>query len=180
MDSFKEQIIKKQATNKDNVTRVLIILATLALAFAIVFISILYPKIFVMGIFLACASIYGGVYLMQNLSVEYEYIFTNGDLDVDKILAARSRKRLITVKVGDATDIGPCDDHSDGGKTLVLASAFEPEMQDYYLDVKHKSYGEVRVIFTPDDDMLMMIKSHLPRSLRSKINLAPKDTVGEQ
>ncbi|MBR1864616.1 MAG: hypothetical protein IJ806_11070 [Ruminococcus sp.] len=171
MDRFKEQIIKKQPTNKDNLTRIFIMLAALALAFAVIFISLMFPNLFVIGFTLAIGAVYGGFYLMKNLDIEYEYIFTNGDLDVDKIMAARSRKRLITIKVNDVTDIGPCEDHDDGGRTVVMASAYDPESQDYFMDLKHASYGETRVIFTPDDEMLRMIKTSLPRSIRNKVDV---------
>lgn len=43
-------------------------------------------------------SLYGGYILITNMSVEYEYIVTNGEMDIDKIIAKRRRKRLITVK----------------------------------------------------------------------------------
>jgi len=35
----------------------------------------------------------------QSLYVEYEYTFTNGDLDVDKIIARKRRKRVISLDV---------------------------------------------------------------------------------
>ncbi len=65
----------------------------------------------VIGIFLAAAALYGGYYLTTKLDVEYEYI-TNGEIDVDKITAQRSRKRLITFRCGSATDFGIADENS--------------------------------------------------------------------
>ncbi|WP_294408638.1 DUF6106 family protein [uncultured Ruminococcus sp.] len=171
MDSFKEQIVKKHNTSRDTVTKICIMVASVALAFAIIFLVLAVPKWAVIGIFIACLCIYGGYYLIQNLNVEYEYIFTNGDLDIDKIIAQRSRKRLATINITNATAVGKADDNFSvrDGRTLVFASACDPEADDYYIDVNNKKLGETTLVFTPDEDMLDLIKHHLPRNLRNSI-----------
>ena len=174
MDSFNEQMIKKQPTQNDKLMTFLIIFASMALAAACVFLGMMFPQYFMIGIFLGVGCIYGGIRLWQNLSLEYEYIFTNGDLDIDKIIAQRSRKRLISVKVNELEDIGLADDCPDSDRTIVMASAFDPELADYYMDYKHRSLGDVRIIFTPDEDTLGVIKTHLPRALRNNIKASPR------
>lgn len=175
MDSFNEQLVTKETTQKDRARKWLIMFGSVALAFAFIFFGMMLPQYLMIGIFLGAGAIYGGYYLLQSLDLEYEYIFTNGDLDIDKIIAKRSRKRLISVKVNDATAVGVAEDFSDGGRTLVLASACDPEQTDYYLDVKHHSYGEVRLIFTPDADTLRVIRTHLPRALRNQITVPAQE-----
>lgn len=172
MDSFKEQIVRKHTSQKDSVTKLFTMIASVALAFGIVFLVIAFlPKYTILGLFLGIMAIYGGVYFVQNLNVEYEYIFTNGDLDIDKIIAQRNRKRLATIKVNNATAVGQVgsDFSVSSSRTLVYASACNPDAQDYYIDVNHKSLGEVTLVFTPDSDMLELIKTHLPRNLRANI-----------
>ena len=106
--------------------------------------------------------------LTTKLDVEYEYIFTNGEIDVDKITAQRSRKRLITFRCGSATDFGIADENFSvpEGATQVLACACDDSLTDYYITFNHKNLGLTTVIFTPDDDMLALIKPALPRTLR--------------
>ncbi|MBQ8966174.1 DUF6106 family protein [Ruminococcus sp.] len=174
MDSFKEQIIKKENTSRDSTLRFLIAFASVALAFAVIMFAIMMMAFLPIAFFIAALMIYGGVHLIQNLSLEYEYIFTNGDLDVDKVIAARSRKHLVTIKVNDATDIGEYNGSDSGDRTVVMASAMNSELTDWYLDVKHPDHGDTRLIFTPDDDMLRVIKSHLPRTIRNKVNVPDK------
>lgn len=48
---------------------------------------------------------YGAYYLCGFLSVEYEYIITNGTLDIDIIYAKRSRKRIATFELSDVESI---------------------------------------------------------------------------
>lgn len=174
MDSFKEQIIKKENTSKDNTMRFLIAFGSVALAFSIIMFTIMLRYFLPMAFFIGAVIIYGGFYLIQNLNLEYEYIFTNGDLDVDKVIAARSRKHLITVKVNDATDIGEYREGDSSDRTTVMASAKNSELTDWYLDFKHHEYGDTRLIFTPNEDMLRVIKTHLPRTIRGKVKVADK------
>ena len=77
MDSFKEQIIKKENTSKDSTLRFLISFAAVALGFAVVMFAIMVMGFLPMAFFIAGVIIYGAVYLIQNLNLEYEYIFTN-------------------------------------------------------------------------------------------------------
>ncbi|MBR1739175.1 MAG: hypothetical protein IJ737_02690 [Ruminococcus sp.] len=175
MDSFKEQILKKNVTQRDKMSKLCIMIASVALAFCFIFLMFMSPRLAVICIFLACMSVYGGYYLSQNLDIEYEYIFTNGDLDVDKIIAQRRRKRLISIHVNDVTGAGIADEnYNEGDRTLVFAAACDSEKTDYYLETKHKSYGQVSIIFTPDDEMLRLIKTHLPRNIRNSITVPDK------
>lgn len=167
MDSFKEQIVRKQPTKNDKLAKLFIMIASVALA-ALCFIFPFGTQFSVFGIFFAALSLYGGYYFITRLDVEYEYIFTNGEIDVDKITAQRSRKRLITFRCGAATDFGVAgeDFETPDGRTLVLACACDSEQTDYYINFNHKSLGETTVIFTPDEDMLALVKPALPRTLR--------------
>lgn len=174
MDSFKEQIIKKENTKKDSTMRFLITFACVALCFAVIMFTMMLNGFLPLAVFISGVIVYGGVYLMQNLNLEYEYIFTNGDLDIDKVIAARSRKHLATIKVNDTTDIGEYNGSDNGNKTVIMASAMNAEITDWFMDVKHPDLGDVRLIFTPDDDMLRVIKTHLPRTIRSKVNVPEK------
>ena len=167
MDSFKEQIVRKIPTKNDKIQKIFIMIASVALA-ALCFIFPFGTQFSVIGIFLAAAALYGGYYLTTKLDVEYEYIFTHGEIDVDKITAQRSRKRLITFRCGSATDFGIADENFSvpEGATQVLACACDDSLTDYYITFNHKNLGLTTVIFKPDDDMLALMKPALPRTLR--------------
>lgn len=169
MDSFKEQMIRKVPTGKENALKILIILGASVLAAVMVMFSMMFGM-GTIGFALGCGLIYGGFWLLKRYNIEYEYIFTNGDLDVDKIMGASTRKRLITVKIADASDIGVLKSLDSDGRTVVLASANDPSATDYYLDVKHKKHGDVRIIFTPNEDILRIMKPFFPRTMKGKLD----------
>ena len=91
MDVFFEQIIPIKKTGK-TVALFLGIWVLAALLSAFVFVLLgSFSLIFIFGIG------YGTYILSSKLNVEYEYIITNGILDIDKIINKSSRKRMISV-----------------------------------------------------------------------------------
>jgi len=100
----------------------------------------------------------------MGVDCEYEYIFTNGSLDIDKIIGKRSRKRLVSAECENFTSFGMLKNApaAADGITTVLASDGTGE-GEYYADFKHSSAGNVRLIFTPDEEMIKVITSAIPR-----------------
>lgn len=60
------------------------------------------------------------------MSVEYEYIVTNGEMDIDKIIAKRRRKRLITVNARTFERFGPFKESDHAGETYSNRSTPAP------------------------------------------------------
>lgn len=90
-DTFVEELVVRRNSLKNLLLEVLIILAALVLAFAVwIFLSPIFPAMLVILVFAAYLGI-------KFQGVEYEYSFTNGDLDVDKIMAKRKRKCLVEI-----------------------------------------------------------------------------------
>lgn len=169
MDSFKEQIVTKVPTSSDKTMKALTLAAGFAVGFLIVMFSFRFvPSFAIISIFFGLAAVYGAFWLTGRYDVEYEYIFTNGEIDVDKITAQRTRKRLVTVDVKKATDFGLADDSYTVPEenTLVLAGSGEEGCDEYYIETEHKSLGRTTLIFTPDEDMLELVKQALPRSIK--------------
>lgn len=165
MDVFVEQIVKKPADGKSTALKILI-------AFGVIIVSIFCLYLMLIGIvaalLLVFAAIYGGFYLISGQNAEYEYIVTNGEIDIDKIIAKRKRKRLITAKPSKFEAFGKLADAEDvSGITVVEANGItNEEAEDYYIDFTHDSFGKVRLIFTPTERTLEAIKPFLPRPVR--------------
>lgn len=175
-DFYAECLVAKRVTSTDKVKRILFFVGlTLICAVLLLFLGGL-------GLMLDAAILYGGYYLFTGMDVEYEYIITNGTLDVDKISGQRRRKRLVSVEVEDFTAFGKLSEAREeaDGTTIVMASA-QNGSADYYADAKHKSAGNVRIIFTPNDKMIDGIGMYLPRTMKQefmrtrKIELAKRE-----
>lgn len=167
MDTFKEQLVKKTPETNDQIKKILIIITSCLLA-VLCFLFFMGTPFAIFGVVIAGGIIYGGYYLITNLMIEYEYILTNGDLDVDKIVAQRSRKRLATLDLALAHEFGKADQslQVSPNETLIMASANDPKQIDYYIRLNHSKLGNTVLVFTPSEEMLELVNNCLPRSLR--------------
>lgn len=167
MDTFKEQLVKKLPEKTDQIKKLIIIFLSCAIAI-FCFLFFMGTSLSIFGVLLAGGAVYGGYYLLTNFMIEYEYILTNGELDIDKIVAQRSRKRLATLKLASALDFGEADAslRVSPNETLINASANDSRQADYYIKLNHSSLGSTVLIFSPTDEMLELVKNCLPRNLR--------------
>lgn len=170
MDVFKEYIVKRELTQGEKTSKLFIIIASVALAFC--FIAFTFGlSLMLFGFLFAGLSIYIGYQLIARMFVEYEYILTNSDLDIDKIINQSKRKRLCTLSLRKVTACGKYTDSVEisGDETLVSASANNPELDDYYLRFTHKEFGKAVLVFTPSVEVVELIKPFIPRNAENNL-----------
>lgn len=171
MDIFTEQLVTKPANSKDTTLKILI-----GAAAALICAICVYLMLFGWAILLvvACGAVYGAYYLISGLNVEYEYIVTNGEMDIDKIMGKRKRKRLITVKASAFERFGKLIDapETESGTTIIMAnginSSDEPT-EEYYAELNHSAYGNVRIIFTPEQKVIDSLKPFFKGELKKSM-----------
>lgn len=170
MDVFKEYIVKREPTQSEKTTKIFIILASLALAFFFIIMTFS-TSLMLFGFLFAALSVYIGYQLIARTFVEYEYILTNDDLDIDKIVNQSKRSRLCTVNLRKVTACGKYSDSVDvySDETLVKASANNPELEDYYLRFNHKELGKAILIFTPSVEVAELIKPFIPANAEKNL-----------
>ena len=138
MDTFGEQLVKKETTSADWIKRIAIALGGLALATVLMWLSFFTG--FMVLTMLSVGVIFGLAWLMSGFGCEYEYIVTNEDLDIDKISGKRKRKRLITLKLNTAEEFGLYDGtQGDNAQATVIASD-GTGVNNYYLLCKHNTH----------------------------------------
>ncbi|MCR4796294.1 MULTISPECIES: hypothetical protein [Ruminococcus] len=174
MDNFAEQLIKKNETSADKTRRVMLIvvgvLFTISLA-ALAVLQLSNPLIALLGFALAAAAGYGTYYFVQNTYVEYEYSFTNGELDVDKIIAKKKRREMLSTNVRQFTAFGKySDDIEESDDMTIIFATDNIASHEYYADFNDESAGSARLVFAPDERMLENITKFLPAKLRTKLS----------
>lgn len=109
---------------------------------------------------------FGTWYLWVQNSVEYEYVISGDELQITKILAESKRKPMLTVTLDKFTAFGTLRDAENlsSSATTVLACSAQDETA-FYADFDHAEYGQTRLIWTPNDDILLYLVKHLPRSI---------------
>ena len=94
MDTFLEKLVTKRRTFSDNLTTFGILMAGIILV--LVSLSIQLLNQLGVGLLIAVGVAYLTYRFISARNIEYEYIVTNGDLDIDKIISRRKRKRIFS------------------------------------------------------------------------------------
>lgn len=173
MDTFYEQIVSKQNTGLDVLKKVGVLLAMVVLSFAFLFVLPSFSNIIgtifsTIGLFLVVGVLYGGWYLLIMMNVEYEYILTNGEIDIDKIMAKRKRKRLITVNVRNFTEMGKYDAEQLKGQTFnstIMASGNPMADDTLYAVVDHAKHGKCLLVFSPNEHLRDGMRQYVKRTV---------------
>ena len=113
MDNFYEQLVVKNETSGDKARRIGTVISGSLFTLCLVLIAMLQmdrPIMALLGLLLAVGAGYGTYFLVTTSYVEYEYAFTNGELDVDKIIAKKKRSSLVSINVSSFSDFGKYSD----------------------------------------------------------------------
>jgi len=92
VDIFVEKLVKKKLDGND----MLIIGGSIALAVVVISAIILFLGPYGASLILCLAVVYLTYMVISSRRIEYEYAFTNGELDIDKIVNKRKRENLIS------------------------------------------------------------------------------------
>mgnify|MGYP001858864765 FL=1 len=162
-DMYSELLVKKEQTVKDQAIKILLI-------FFIVFTAIagllLTPLAWVLTIALGVAA----YFVMPLLDLEYEYVFVNGELDIDRIASKSKRKRMKSFDLAKMEIMAPVNSHrmdyqnhntnmkvldfSSGNSQHKIFAMIIPDEKDVY-----------RVLLEPDKELLDNIARSCPRKV---------------
>lgn len=173
MDSFMEYMIAKQKTPMLTFKKIMIYITALMLG---LFISMVFliinPAMFISFIPITIAAVLYIAYRINcSFNVEFEYIFTNGELDIDKITHKRRRSRLLTVhckafthfaKVGD----GEYANEENSGFARIIDASAKSKMHDDYYAIFFLNGQKIKLIFNPTQKMIELFKLYSPRVIK--------------
>lgn len=175
MDNFAEQLVKRSETSADKTKRLILIIVGVFFTIVIAGLAVLQltkPIFAMLGLILAAVAGYGTYFAVQGSYVEYEYTFTNGELDVDKIVAKKKRTAMVSTDIKKFTAFGKYTDGMDESEDMTVVIASDNiASHEYYADFQHEEYGLTRLIFAPDERILDNIKKSLPPQLKRELNI---------
>jgi len=160
-DVFKEQIVKRQGTMKDTGIKVCLVIIVLLIGF-VVFVNI--PQL---GVLVWFALGFGARFLMSYLNVEYEYVFTNGELDIDIIYDKSRRKRVFSANVKQFEIMAHIEnkehEHTFSSAHEVRDYSSGVNGPDTYMFFTVYQGKKVKVIIDPNEKMLKAFSGVLTR-----------------
>lgn len=161
-ESYKELLVKKQKSPMGGVLR--IVLTVLAVLFLLTGMGNLI--FLIIGVLLGVAAYF--VYL--NTDLEYEYLYLDKELCIDKIMAKTRRKRVASYDIDKLEIMAPINSHRMDAynnstrslKTCDYTSGNKDTLANCYAMVLE---GTTKVIIEADRDFVKAIYNNAPRKV---------------
>ena len=163
MDTFCEQIVSIKKTGATvALFFILWFFALLVCVASFLLLTVINPAI---PFLLSCALLFGTYKLTSQLNIEYEYIITNGTMDIDKIINKSSRQRVSSFELANVERVEKYNDHLlQNIKKENIVFACNRNDPDAYLLVASKEDTKVNyIVFTPSEKLKDAIKKSLPK-----------------
>ena len=159
MDTFIEQIVKKKKTPMEW----FVVGGTALVAVVLVLAVWLFAAPLVL--FALAGAGFGAWWLITNQNNEFEYCVTNGDIDIDRIIAKRKRQRLVSVAGRKVESLLPYDPAKStaGYQRVVMAAPSLKEPGLWSFTYHSKKNGHTLVVFQPEQRVLKALYAGLPK-----------------
>ena len=137
---------------------------TIILAVCFFLLGMIYILAFIIGIAFGVAA----YFVNLNANLEYEYLYVDKELTVDKVMAKSRRKRVAVFDIGKMEILAPIkswhlDNYKNRQDKTVDYSSGEEKQPDrryvFYYD------GQKRVIIEPNEEMIKAITTVAPRKV---------------
>lgn len=161
METYVECMVKKKANGLMSALKVLLIGIT-------VITGLLGFMGLIVFLIIAVVAGVGAYFVSLNANLEYEYLYVDKQLTVDKIMARTRRKKVETFDLERMEMLAPIKSwHLDDYKNRQLKVVDYSSGVEQQPDIRYSMIynGEKRVIFEPNAEMVAAIKSIAPRKV---------------
>lgn len=173
MEGFNEQVVKRVNKLKNTVIKVLSIVLLITVPIICVLLAyVITPYMIYVGLFLLMGGIYIVWYVITSQRVEFEYSVAGDELNVAKIISLRKRKRICKVPIREIELL----EKGDGAikdmrfsKTFIAAGDLDKSDENYYAVFNSAAYGKCLLVFSPNEQILLGMKSYLNKDIVLKL-----------
>lgn len=162
MDTFVEQIVAIKKTAKTWALYFIIAVAAILLIALVLLFRRLFSFILV---FLLALIFYGVFKLYSFMNIEYEYIVTNSTMDIDKIIAKSSRKRMISFDLSNVQRIEKFNGKLPAYIEKECFFACNPDDEAFIVYYKKEGKPQKALVFAPNERTRNAMKGFLPRHI---------------
>ena len=159
-DLYSELLVKKEPTAKDSIVKYGMIVLTVLAVGAGLFIS---PILLLVAVALGVAS----YFVIPRTDLEYEYLFVNGEFDIDMVMSKSKRKKVMSMNLREADLVAPLDSHRmdyyNGNSRLKTLDYSSGNQQHRRIAVNIKIGREkCKIIIEQDKQIAQAIKNSAP------------------
>lgn len=123
---------------------------------------------YVAGLVIGIVTGVGAYFATMNANIEYEYLYVDKEISVDKVMAKSRRKKVGTYSVEQMEIFAPLSSHrldsykNRDTKTLDYSSGIAAQPERRYMMVCN---GGINVILEPNEAMIRAIQNVSPRKV---------------
>lgn len=168
-DVFVEYLIKRRRTASDWALQI----GAVVLAIVVVWLSFyaaIMLNIPMIPYFVIIGVIYGLYRIWMMFNLEFEYSFTNGDITVDKIIAKRKRKRVVSFDAKNILEMKEVGTNTvstgNGIANVYRAGEFKNGAGGWYILFSRDGANRNVLLFSPNEKVLTAMKPFLPVKVR--------------
>ena len=163
MDTFCEQLVSIRKGAK-------FYLGTFGVWFAVVILTLISMATFsIIAPFVALGTGYAAYLICGFFSIEYEYIITNGTVDVDIIYSKRSRKRLYSFELTDVESIEKYNgEQLDKNRYKNITVACDPKRDEAYKFVIAGESSVSVAVIAPNERTRQEVIKFVPKFVGNK------------
>lgn len=159
-DTYVECLIKAKQPGWAKFLKILLIILTVGFVLIMLF--------FPLGFLLAIATGVGAYFVNLYSDIEYEYLYLDKEINVDKVLAKSKRKRVATYSIDRMEVFAPINSyHLDNYKNrdVKVTDLSIGEVQQP--DLRYAMYyeGGEKIIFSPSESLVKALKNVAPRKV---------------
>lgn len=161
MDTFFEQIISIKKSSK----QILLLIGLWLLALILCAFLMLTAILKSLTLFACFGILFGAFKLSGKFNIEYEYIITNGIMDVDKIINKSARKRILSFDLAKVTRLekyNPFQVTNINNKDLVIACN-KTDSNAYLLVAEKENGSATYLVFSPNDKISSALVKFVPK-----------------
>ncbi len=165
-DTYVECLVARKA----NPFTVLIKAAMIALCAVLFILSFLgMPFLLIAAVIIGALSAY---FVFPMLSIEYEYLYLDKEITIDRIMSKQKRKRETVLDLTKMELLAPVGSHEFDSylnrnvKIKDYSSGIEGQGHKAYYLAYHDENSEMLVRIEPDEDMIKAVKLIAPRKVR--------------
>lgn len=151
MDQFKEQLVKAENVGKYKIVKVLMFITG---AMALLYLML---GNIIIGLLLALIT---GIlfYVKRFFYTEFEYVITNGDVDVDVIYETKTRKRKLSFSMKEVSLLAPYDGSEykelNNKPSKIINAIPEGNKDKVYVAVITEGNQKSQLVFAPNQDFV--------------------------
>ena len=124
--------------------------------------------IFAPALLIALLTGIAAYFITMNANLEYEYLYVDRELTVDKVMNKSKRKRIATFDIGKIEIMAPIKSHQlDSYQNRNYKSVDYSSWEEKQPDGRYVFYydGQQKVIFEPNEEMIKAILNVAPRKV---------------